>query len=57
MDVRAFAEELLRALAETGLFERVALQTEGPIASGYAYVQEDLYLSTSMRLPAPWPSP
>ncbi len=44
MDVRAFADELLRALADTGLFERVALQTEGPVASGYAYVREDLFL-------------
>ncbi len=30
MDVKTFAEELLSALAETGRFERVALQTEGP---------------------------
>jgi len=39
MDVKGFADELLRALADTGLFARVALQTEGPIASGYACVQ------------------
>ena len=44
MDVRAFADELLPALTDTGLFERVALQTEGPIANGYAYVSEDLFL-------------
>jgi len=34
MDVRAFADELLRALADTGLFEGVALRTEGPIHVG-----------------------
>ena len=39
MDVKGFADELLVALAATGLFERVSLQTEGPIASGRAYVQ------------------
>jgi hypothetical protein len=44
MDVRTFANELLRALADTGLFERVALQTEGPVAHGRAYVREDLFL-------------
>ncbi|MDY7080704.1 MAG: hypothetical protein SXV54_27805 [Chloroflexota bacterium] len=44
MDVRAFADELLRALADTGLFERVALQAEGPIASGRAHVSEELFV-------------
>ena len=44
MDVRSFADELLPALAATGLFERVALQTEGPIANGYDYVHEALFL-------------
>ena len=44
MDVREFAEELLRALASTELFGRVALQTEGPIAQGYAYTQGTRYL-------------
>lgn len=44
MDVRAFTNELLPALTDTGLFERVALQAEGPIANGYAYVSEDLFL-------------
>ena len=38
MDVKGFADELLYALADTELFERVALQTEGPIVSGQAYV-------------------
>jgi hypothetical protein len=46
MDVRRFADELLAALAVTGLFERMSLQTEGPIASGRAYLrsQEDQFL-------------
>ena len=44
MDVKTFTDELLRALADTECFERVALQTEGSIAHGYAYVQEDLFL-------------
>ncbi len=44
MDVRSFSSELLRALADTGLFERVALRIEGPIADGQAYVQEGLFL-------------
>jgi len=39
MDVRAFAEELLGALADTGLFEWVSLQAEGPIANGHAHVR------------------
>lgn len=44
MDVRAFVDELLPALADTEFFERVTLQTEGPIASGYAYVHNEFYL-------------
>jgi len=44
MDVKAFADELLRAVADTGLFERVALRTEGPIASGQAYVSKELFV-------------
>lgn len=44
MDVRSFANELLRALADTGLFERVALRTEGPIVDGEAHVREELFL-------------
>jgi hypothetical protein len=44
MDVKAFAQELLQALAEAERFERVTLQTEGPIVDGYAYVTEDLFL-------------
>lgn len=42
-DVRAFAENLLRALAGTELFERVALRTEGPIANGPAHIHESLF--------------
>jgi hypothetical protein len=44
MDVKQFAYELLRALADTGLFGRVALRTEGPTAEGYAYVQEGVFV-------------
>lgn len=44
MDVRSWADELLSALADTGLFEQVALRTEGPIADGHARVHEDLFL-------------
>jgi len=44
MDVRSFAVALLRALADTGLFQRVALRTEGPIADGQAHVREELFL-------------
>jgi len=39
MDVKRFADEFLIALAEARLFERVSLQTEGPIASGRAYIK------------------
>jgi hypothetical protein len=44
MDVKSFTRELLAALAENQHFERVALQTEGPIANGYAYLREDFFL-------------
>lgn len=44
MDVKAFVDELLQALADTGLFERITLQTEGPVIDGYAYVQDDFFL-------------
>jgi len=44
MEVKAFADELLRALAEAEFFDRVALRTEGPIAEGYARVHEGLFL-------------
>lgn len=44
MDVRTFAADLLHALADTGLFERVDLSTEGPIVDGYAYVRDDLFV-------------
>jgi len=44
MDVRTFADELLRALADAGLFERVALRTEGPVANGQAHVHEELFV-------------
>ena len=41
MDVRTFADELLRSLSNIEFFERVALQTEGPVVSGYAYFDEN----------------
>lgn len=44
MDVRSFADELLRALAGTGLFKQVTLRTEGPIANGRVYVSEELFV-------------
>ncbi len=44
MDVGTFAADLLEALADSSLFERVDLQTEGPIARGFAYVDDDLFL-------------
>lgn len=44
MDVKSFADELLRVLADTGLFQQVALRTEGPIADGQAHVREELFL-------------
>lgn len=36
MDVKGFADALLTGLATADLFESVALQTEGPIASATA---------------------
>ena len=44
MDVAQFVDELLSALADTGFFELVTLQVEGPIVHGHAYVREDLFL-------------
>lgn len=44
MDVSSFVDELLPALADTGFFDRVNLQTEGPVASGYAYVNDELFV-------------
>jgi hypothetical protein len=44
MNTGAFTSDLLRALADTELFERVDLSAEGPIVEGYAYVQDDLFL-------------
>jgi len=45
MDVRAFAEELLDALAGVPEVERVALQAEGPVVSGRAYLRGEMFLS------------
>jgi len=44
VDVGTFAADLLEALADSSLFERVDLQTEGPLAQGFAYVDDDLFL-------------
>lgn len=44
MDVKTFTDELLSALADIGRFERVALQAEGPIVSGYAYLDDEFFL-------------
>lgn len=41
MDVKSFADELLSALADTGVFRHVSLQTEGPVVTGYAYTDDD----------------
>jgi len=41
MDVNSFASELLRSLAEADTFRRVALQTEGPVVSGYAHTENE----------------
>ena len=41
MDVKRFVDELLSALAGTERFSQITLQAEGPIVSGYAYVQGD----------------
>lgn len=49
MDVREFVDEILRALADTGLFERVALRTEGLIANGHAHVREGLFIRRGSR--------
>ena len=44
MDVKTFADELLLALADIGGFNSIALQAEGPIASGYAYLDDEFFL-------------
>lgn len=44
MDVEAFAGELLRALAASGIFGAVSLQTEGPVAKGRAQAGEGLFV-------------
>jgi len=52
MDVRAFAEEVLDALAGVAEVERVALQAEGPVVSGRVYLRGGVFLSfyTTRRL-------
>jgi hypothetical protein len=52
MDVKTFADQVLSVLADTGLFDRVDLQTEGPIAKGYAfgYVKESDLIGENLLL-------
>jgi hypothetical protein len=44
MEVNNFAAELLHALADTKLFERVDINTEGPIVNGHIYVQDKIFV-------------
>jgi len=44
MDVRGFVSGLLRALATVEAIEQVALRSEGPVASGRAYVTAEMFL-------------
>ena len=44
MDVKAFASELLSALAKVERVEQVALQSEGPVVEGRAYVSEGMFV-------------
>ncbi len=41
MDVKAFTNTLLQALAEVELFEAVSVQSEGPVVDGYAYLKDE----------------
>ncbi len=40
MNTRTFVDDLLRALADVGLFDAVSVQNEGPIVDGYAYLKD-----------------
>jgi len=44
MDVGTFAKRLLSAVSARGVFERVELRSEGPVAEGRAHVGEGLFL-------------
>jgi hypothetical protein len=44
VDVRAFVDQLLPALAQIKEFSRVAVDTEGPVVDGYAFVDDALFL-------------
>ena len=44
MDLKTFSDELTSALADTGLFRLVTLETEGPTVPGKASVTSDLFL-------------
>jgi hypothetical protein len=41
MDTREFANELLQALSDAVLFDRVALRSEGPVVGGRAFSEDD----------------
>ena len=45
MDIRAFVEELLDALAGVEEVEQITLRTEGPVVSGRAYLRGGMFLS------------
>lgn len=45
MNISAFVEELLTALASLEAVERVTVQTEGPIAKGRAYLTGEMFLN------------
>jgi hypothetical protein len=44
MNVKAFCSELLSALAKADFVERVALQVEGFVVSGRAFLPEGIFL-------------
>lgn len=50
MNVKSFAEALLGTLTDTGLFEQVALQTEGPVVHGMAYVRRGSFCASISEL-------
>jgi hypothetical protein len=44
MDVHEFATELLQGLTDIALFDQVTLHSEGPIANGRAFFEDDINL-------------
>ena len=45
MDVRAFTHTLLRGLGDVKAVQHVALESEGPVVSGRAYLYNQMFLS------------